>query len=171
VNPEIVTARVNRHEGTKPWDKVLVRVLLALILAILPVAALDAGRFQWSDLPWWVVAVGYGLMTVGMAGVTWAQAVNKFFEVTVRIQTDRGQRVIDTGPYAFIRHPGYASWFPLGVGTALSLGSLWALVPAGLSFLLMALRAHWEDQMLRAELPGYLEYAAKVRYRLLPGVW
>jgi protein-S-isoprenylcysteine O-methyltransferase Ste14 len=97
--------------------------------------------------------------------------VNKFFEVTVRIQTDRGQTVVDTGPYAVVRRPGYASWFPLSVGVALGLGSVRALIPAGLSCLVSILRAQWEDQTLRAELAGYEAYTQRVRYRLIPGVW
>jgi protein-S-isoprenylcysteine O-methyltransferase Ste14 len=122
-------------------------------------------------LPWWAVAVGYALLAAGVIFMTWAQAVNKFFEPTVRIQTDRGQTVIDTGPYAVVRHPGYASWLPLSAGLALCLGSVWALIPAGLSSLVLIVRTHWEDQTLHAELPGYKEYAQRVRYRLLPWVW
>jgi protein-S-isoprenylcysteine O-methyltransferase Ste14 len=97
--------------------------------------------------------------------------VNKFFEPTVRIQTDRGHRVIDTGPYAIVRHPGYAfgSGFFLGMPSAL--GSYWALIPAALVCPLLVLRTIWEDQTLREELPGYKEYAQRVRYRLIPGVW
>jgi protein-S-isoprenylcysteine O-methyltransferase Ste14 len=96
--------------------------------------------------------------------------VNKFFEPTVRIQTDRGHKVIDGGPYALVRHPGYAGGSLLFVGIALCLGSLWALIPAGLASALLVLRPLWEDQTLQAELPGYKEYAQRVRYRLIPGV-
>jgi protein-S-isoprenylcysteine O-methyltransferase Ste14 len=141
VNPEVLAARVNPHEGTKGWDKVLLGLFFLTGLATIPVAALDEGRFHWSALPWWVCLVGYALLLAGMVLLTWAQAVNKFFEPTVRIQADRGQRVIDTGPYAVVPHPGYVSWFPLSAGIALSLGSLWALIPAGLSCLVLILRA------------------------------
>ncbi len=171
VNPELVAARINPHRGTKRWDKVLLGLFLPAFLAIFPVAALDDGRFHWLPLPWWACALGYGLLLLGMVLLTWAQAVNKFFEPTVRIQTDRGQRVIDAGPYAFVRHPGYASCFPLTAGIALTLGSLWALIPAGLSCLVLILRAQWEDQTLQAELAGYKEYTQRVRYRLFPGLW
>jgi protein-S-isoprenylcysteine O-methyltransferase Ste14 len=171
VNPEVVVARSNPHQGTKRWDRILVVFLILALLAIFPAAALDDGRFHWSSLPWWACAVGYSLFLIGIGGMTWAQAVNKFFEPTVRIQSDRGQRVIDDGPYALVRHPGYASCFPLAVGIALSLGSLWALIPSGLSCLVLILRTRWEDQMLQAELAGYKEYAQRVRYRLSPGVW
>jgi protein-S-isoprenylcysteine O-methyltransferase Ste14 len=106
-----------------------------------------------------------------MGIVTWAQAVNKFFEPTVRIQSNRGHTVIDAGPYAFVRHPGYMGGFFFAVGSALSLGSLWALIPAGFAGLLLILRTQWEDQTLQAELAGYTEYAARVRYKLMPAVW
>jgi protein-S-isoprenylcysteine O-methyltransferase Ste14 len=111
------------------------------------------------------------LVIAGMGIGAWAQAVNKFFEPGVRIQADRGHQVIDTGPYAVVRHPGYVSACLFFVGIALSLGSLWALIPALLSCLLLVLRTIWEDRTLRDELPGYGEYARRVRYRLAPGVW
>lgn len=171
VNPELLAARINPHQGTKRWDKVLLGFFFLTALAIFPVAALDDGRFHWFPVPWWVCLLGYVLLLVGIVLLTWVQAVNKFFEPTVRIQTDHGQTVIDTGPYAIVRHPGYLSWFPLAVGIALSLGSLWALIPAGLSCLVLILRTQWEDQTLQAELSGYKEYTQRVRYKLLPGVW
>ena len=107
-----------------------------------------------------------------MAGLTWAESVNKFFEPTVRIQTDRGHKVIDTGPYAIVRHPGYVVGLPALPGHApWRWAPLWALIPAVLLCLLLVLRTIWEDQTLQAELPGYKEYAQRVRYRLVPGVW
>ena len=171
VNPEVVIARSHFHEGTKRWDKVLVSLFLLAFYAIFPVAALDDGRFHWLPLPWWVCFLGYVPMFLGIGIVTWAEAVNRFFEVTVRIQTDRGQQVIDTGPYAIVRHPGYVGGCLLSVGIALALGSLWALIPAGVASLLLILRTKWEDQTLQDELAGYKEYTERVRFRLIPGVW
>jgi len=141
------------------------------MVSILPVAALDDGRFHWLPVPWWVCGIGYVLLIAGLAGMTWAESVNKFFEPTVRIQTDRGHRVIDTGPYAIVRHPGYVSGFLVFIGMPLSLGSLWALIPAILLCPLLVLRTIWEDQTLREELAGYEGYTQRVRYRLIPGVW
>jgi protein-S-isoprenylcysteine O-methyltransferase Ste14 len=115
--------------------------------------------------------LGYALLIIGMVGVTWAESVNKFFETTVRIQTDRGHNVIDTGPYAIVRHPGYVFMCSLLVGIPLALCSLWALIPAVLSCSLLVVRTVLEDKTLRAELPGYVDYAQRVRYRLVPGVW
>jgi protein-S-isoprenylcysteine O-methyltransferase Ste14 len=146
-------------------------LLFVAILAIPPVAGLDDGRFHWSSTPWWVVALGYLMQLACWIGVAWAEAVNRFFEPGVRIQTERGHHVIDTGPYALIRHPGYFAAVLLFVGIALSLGSWWALIPAAFGSLLLVLRTVWEDRTLHAELPGYAAYAQRVRFRLVPGVW
>ena len=126
-NPEIMTARSRVHEGTKGWDRILLGFLIPTMLSIFPVAALDAGRFHWSPEPRWTCLLGYALLLAGIGLTAWAQAVNRFFEPGVRIQTDRGQKVIDSGPYAVVRHPGYVAACLLFVGIALSLGSLWAL--------------------------------------------
>jgi protein-S-isoprenylcysteine O-methyltransferase Ste14 len=171
VNPEIYVARSRIHEGTKRWDVVVVSFLMMAMVAVLVVASLDDGRFHWFPVQRWVRMVGYGLVLVGIALATWAEAVNKFFEPGVRIQKDRGHTVIDTGPYAFIRHPGYCAGHIIIWGTPLALGSLWALIPAGACTGILILRTVWEDQTLQAELPGYKQYAARVRYKMIPGVW
>jgi protein-S-isoprenylcysteine O-methyltransferase Ste14 len=108
---------------------------------------------------------------MGMAITIWAQAVNRFFEPGVRIQTERGHHVVDTGPYAIIRHPGYFAACILFAGTALSLGSWWALGPTAVVVLLLLLRTAWEDRTLKAELPGYADYAQRVRFRWVLGLW
>ncbi len=171
VNPEVIVARSHFHQGTKHWDRILLGFYFPSMLAIVPVAALDEGRFHWFPVPWWICIVGYFLLLAGMVIVTWAEAVNKFFEVTVRIQTDRGHAVIDTGPYALMRHPGYVGGILTALGMALSLGSVWALIPAGIASLVLIVRTGWEDQTLQAELNGYREYALRVRYKLIPGIW
>jgi protein-S-isoprenylcysteine O-methyltransferase Ste14 len=108
VNPEVIAARMNRHQGTKRWDLLLMMTFIMPTIVPIPiVAALDDGRFHWFPVPWWVCVLGYALLIIGMVGVTSAESVNKFFEPTVRIQTDRGHEVFDNGPYAIIRHPGY----------------------------------------------------------------
>ena len=171
VNPDVIAARVNRHGGTKGWDRLLLGILIPAMVSILPVAALDDSRYHWFHLPWWGCVLGYALLITGIVGLTWAESVNRFFEPTVRIQTDRGHRVIDTGPYAIVRHPGYVSGFLVFIGMPLCLGSLWALIPGILLCPLLVLRTIWEDQTLRDELAGYEEYTQRVRYRLIPGVW
>jgi protein-S-isoprenylcysteine O-methyltransferase Ste14 len=171
VNPEVVVARIRFHRGTKRWDIILLCFLLPAVCAVFLVAALDDRRFHWLPVPWWVRGIGYVLFLVGVGIFTWAESVNKFFEPTVRIQMDRGHKVIDTGPYAIVRHPGYVGFMLFSVGGALCLGSLWALIPAGLVCVLLVLRTRREDETLQAELSGYNEYAQTVRYKLIPGVW
>jgi protein-S-isoprenylcysteine O-methyltransferase Ste14 len=171
VNPEIYVARRRIHKGTKRWDLILLCFLAPAMLAILPVAALDDARFHWFPLPTWAIGSGYALLLAGIGLIAWAQAVNRFFEPGVRIQIERGHGVIDTGPYAIVRHPGYVGACLLFAGTALSLGSLWALVPAWLAAAILMLRTHWEDQTLQTELTGYQDYAQRVRFRLIPGLW
>jgi protein-S-isoprenylcysteine O-methyltransferase Ste14 len=172
VNPDVIAGRVNRHQGTKRWDRIFLVILLPTLMAIPILAALDDGRFHWLPVPWWGCVLGYTLLITGMVGLTGAQSVNKFFEPTVRIQTDRGHKVIDTGPYAIIRHPGYAAGYLIFIGMPLALGSLWgALISAILMVPMLLLKTLWEDQTLQDELDGYKEYAQRVRYRLVPGVW
>ena len=170
VNPDLLVAR-SGFRFVKRWDKILVCFMISSLVAILVVAALDSGRFHWLPVPWWACAVGYVLFLFTVWLGTWAATVNKFAEGPVRIQTERGHKVIDTGPYAIVRHPGYVSAMPLSAAIALCLGSVWALIPAGLASALLVLRTQWEDQTLQAELPGYKEYTQRVRYRLVPGVW
>jgi protein-S-isoprenylcysteine O-methyltransferase Ste14 len=170
-NPEVVIARSHYRVDSKRWDKLLLCCYLPATLSILVVAAFDDGRFHWCPVPWTVSLCGLALFLFGFALITWAQSVNKFFESTVRIQSDRGQRVIDSGPYALVRHPGYVGSVWVCIGTALALGSLWALLPAAIAAMLLVLRTHWEDQTLQRELAGYSPYAVRVRYKLFPYAW
>ena len=165
-NPELFVARSKVQKGTKGWDRVLFCLLQALILAIFPMAGLDH-----SPVPVWIIVLGYVLFTVGMAGTAWVMGLNKFAEMSVRIQTERGHRVVDTGPYAFVRHPFYVATFPLLGGMPLALGSYWALIPAAVAGIGLVVRTALEDRTLQRELPGYRDYAGRVRYRLVPGVW
>ncbi|MFK0088686.1 methyltransferase family protein [Pseudomonas sp. NPDC090755] len=171
VNPVIYRARSRIQPGTQAWDKALLALLLPAMTAVLPVAALDAGRWRETALPAWVVLPGYVGVLAGIALAAWAQAVNPFFEPGVRIQSERHQRVIDNGPYRYVRHPGYVAALWLFFGMGLALGSLWALLPAALAAALLVVRTAWEDRLLQAELPGYAGYARRVRWRLVPGVW
>lgn len=172
VNPEIFGAR-NRlaKQGSKGWDIVVASLTMVAIAAILPVAALDNARFSWAPAPGWAIGLGYLLLVASYAGTAWAQAVNRHFEPTVRIQTERGHRVIDTGPYAVMRHPGYIGVVVMSAGIALALGSLWALVPAVVVAVLLAGRTLAEEATLKAELAGYSDYTRRVRYRWVPGLW
>jgi protein-S-isoprenylcysteine O-methyltransferase Ste14 len=170
-NPVIYCARSRFQPGTETWDLILLAVMLPAFVAEVPLATLDAGRMGWSDVPLWVVLIGYVLLVGGIAVTTWAQGVNPFFEPGVRIQRERAQRVITSGPYKFVRHPGYTAAIAMFVGIPLALASWWALLPAALATALLAVRTSWEDRMLQAELSGYVDYASRTRYRLLPGFW
>ena len=169
-NPEIFAARSRIQPGTKAWDYVFIALIVGGFIAVLPVAALDF-RFGWSSVPVWAIVVGYLLFVLSFADQIWAQVVNRHFEPGVRIQSDRGQTVIDTGPYAIVRHPGYIGGVTLGLAMALMLGSWWALVPVAVLAAGTAVRTLLEEQTLRAELPGYTEYTQRVKYRWVPGVW
>jgi len=171
VNPMIYRARSRFQPGTKTWDLVLLTVLFPAILSEIPLASLDAGRMRWSDVPLFVVLIGYVLLVGGIAVTAWAQAVNPFFEPGVRIQTERSQRVITSGPYRFVRHPGYSAAIVMFAGIPLALGSWWALLPAALAIAVLVLRTGLEDRLLRSELSGYAEYVRRTRYRLVPGLW
>lgn len=162
--------RVKIGPGTKRWDKIFLAFYNPLNFAIIIIASLDAGRFGWTtQLPLFVYTIGYVVYVLSNFINLWAMWVNRFFFYTVRIQ--KGQKVVQNGPYRFIRHPGYVGGILLGIGTALVLGSLWASIPAGIIIILLIIRTYLEDTTLQKELPGYAGYAKKVKYRLLPRIW
>jgi protein-S-isoprenylcysteine O-methyltransferase Ste14 len=169
-NPEIFSARSRVQAGTKAWDYIFIVLVMAGFALVLPVAGFDH-RFGWSAMPGWVIGLGYVLFVLSYAGEIWPQAVNRHFEPGVRIQSDRGQTVIDTGPYAIVRHPGYISGALLVLSMPLMLGSWWALLPALMATIALAARTPLEERTLRAELPGYADYTQRVKYRWVPGVW
>lgn len=171
VNPVIFRARSRFQPGTKKWDLILVTMILLAFFAEIPVAAFDAGRMAWSVVPLSAVLLGYILLVGGIAVTAWAQAVNPFFEPGVRIQSERGQRVVTSGPYRIVRHPGYTAAIGMFTGIPLALSSWIALLPAALAIVLLIIRTGWEDRLLQAELPGYSEYARQRRYRLFPAIW
>jgi protein-S-isoprenylcysteine O-methyltransferase Ste14 len=169
---DLVQERLKAGPGMKSWDKVYFIVSTPLWFIMVVVGALDAGRFQWGPrVQPAVVVIGAALFALGQGLFLWAKAVNRFFSAVVRIQTERGQTVVRDGPYRFVRHPGYLSGILFGPAGALVLGSFWALIPAVLSALLLVVRTGLEDKTLRAELPGYSDYARQVRFRLVPGIW
>jgi protein-S-isoprenylcysteine O-methyltransferase Ste14 len=170
--PGLIQERIKPGPGTKRWDKVFMAFFVPLFISVVIVDALDVGRFHWtSPLPPWGYVVGYALFIFSYLFLFWSMWVNPFFSSVVRIQTDRGQTVIQSGPYQFVRHPGYVSGIVWILTNALILGSLWALIPAAVTAVLLIVRTSLEDRTLQNELSGYREYAQKVRYRLLPGVW
>lgn len=170
VNPEIFVARSRIQPGTQSWDYFFIALIVGGFMLVLPVAGLDF-RNGWSAMPSWLVGLGSVLFFLGYAGSIWPVAVNRHFEPGVRIQEDRGQTVIDTGPYAIVRHPGYSAAMLLILGMALMLASYWALIPAVVAILATAVRTVLEERTLHAGLPGYTAYTQRVKYRWVPGVW
>jgi protein-S-isoprenylcysteine O-methyltransferase Ste14 len=148
------------------------RIFTLAVFAHWIVAGLDRGRFHWSDsVPGWLQAAALIVFAAGYALCFWAMVVNRFFSSVVRIQDDRGQYVVTTGPYAFIRHPGYAAGILIVVASGVALGSWLAALLAVASLPFLLYRAITEDRVLQLELPGYRDYAARVRWRLVPGLW
>ncbi|MHB0857659.1 MAG: methyltransferase family protein [Anaerolineae bacterium] len=169
---DLQAERSTMQQGSKRWD-----IALALIvarfgpLAVLLTAGLDR-RFGWSgNLAAGLQALGLLLTALGVVFTTWAMLSNRFFSALVRIQTDRGHTVVSTGPYALVRHPGYLGASVAQLAMPLALSSWWAMLPALVTLAVLVVRTTLEDRTLQAELPGYREYAQRVRYRLLPGVW
>ena len=174
MNPELLNQRGlwKKKKDAKSWDRKLVMLFGLFGFYLLPlVMGLDVGRYGWSNLGLWATILGTLLFSLGWLLITWAMLVNTHFEVTVRIQTDRNHKVVTTGPYAIVRHPGYVGAGLWALGSPLVVGSLYGLIPAALTVLILVIRTHREDRTLQAELPGYADYAKKVKYRLLPGVW
>jgi len=168
----LLKERFKPGPGTKKWDYVFLALHLPVTYAIPLVAALDGGRYHWtSEFPLWVKVLAFAGIFSGYSLVILSVWTNQFFSSAVRIQNDRGHYVIDKGPYAFVRHPGYTASILSALCIAIALNSLWALIPAGLYALMFITRTVLEDNTLLKELPGYADYAARVRYRLLPGIW
>jgi protein-S-isoprenylcysteine O-methyltransferase Ste14 len=155
----------------KPWDKIFMAVMVALWFGWLVLMGLDAGRFHWSHLPLAVQIAGVGLIGLGSYLVYLTFKTNSYAAPVVKIQKERGHRVVTTGPYAYVRHPMYAGALGLVLGAPLLLGSWWGVAGAVVLILVIAMRAVLEERALQAELDGYADYAARVRYRLVPHLW
>jgi len=173
-HPGLMAERQNKEaaQSAKAWDKVLAPLMaLSVSFPLVIVAGLDH-RFGWSpEFPLWLIVLGFLLISLGYAFAAWALAENRFFSSVVRIQTDRGHVVCDSGPYRYVRHPGYAGNILPLFGIVLALGSVWTLIPAVVASLISVIRTVLEDQTLQEELPGYRDYAQHVRYRLIPGIY
>lgn len=173
-NPTLIMGRAQSitKQDIKAWDKVLMPAGLVMqYVVLLAVIGLDVGRFQWSSLGIPYAVVGFVLLVLGAVLGVWAAISNPYYEAVVRIQKDRDQKVVTTGPYRIVRHPGYIGASLGAVSTPLIIGSVFGLVPAGIIVILLLVRTALEDKTLRNELDGYAEYADKVKYRLLPWVW
>jgi protein-S-isoprenylcysteine O-methyltransferase Ste14 len=172
-HPDILAerARSMEMEGAKSWDKTLAPLLAFGLLLLLIVAGADRS-FGWTT-PFTLNAKLAAVLVIilGFAFGSWALIENKFFSGVVRIQMDRGHHVVTTGPYRFVRHPGYAGALWTYIAMPVLFDSLWAFIPAVLLVGVLVLRTSLEDRTLQAELPGYADYARRTRYRLFPGIW
>ncbi len=175
-NPVVLRRRtvVNRERlrGTKIWDHLWGASTILCVYAVYVVLTGDfntpARRLGLPGLVW---LLGSTFFVSGWILVSWSMIANPFFEKTVRIQRELGHRVVDSGTYAFVRHPGYVGASAIILSTPVLFGSVWTALPIGVMELLLVIRTLLEDRMLHAELPGYAEYATKVRFRLIPYVW
>jgi protein-S-isoprenylcysteine O-methyltransferase Ste14 len=170
-SPDLINERGRRAENIKGWDKVLISIYSLLLFTMPVVAGLDAVRFEWSAMPLALHVVGLVGFIPAMVMPLWAMSANAYLSTMVRIQDDRGHQVVTTGPYRYVRHPMYVGTTFFGLCIPLVLGSWWTFVPCGLIVVVFVIRTALEDKTLREELPGYAEYAQRVRYRLLPGLW
>jgi protein-S-isoprenylcysteine O-methyltransferase Ste14 len=169
---EVIAERLAPGEGQKTWDKIYFAVTTPLFFVTMLIGGLDAGRYGWSPkFSWWVYVLSTLVYLFGQVIFLWAKRTNRFFSAVVRIQKDRGQKVCQEGPYKYVRHPGYIGGIFFTILTPILLGSLWGLIPQGIVIVYMIVRTKLEDDTLKKELPGYVEFAKKVKYRLVPGIW
>jgi len=172
-NPDLLDERMKSPFSADQTlrDRIVMIAIEISFFGWLVFMGLDARRFGWSQTPLWAQGLGAVLIIVAFYGWIEVLRANSFASVKVRLQPERGQTVISTGPYAVVRHPMYAYALLLMIGAPLLLGSLWGLLGLVLFLPLMAARARGEEALLKQGPPGYREYTAKVRFRLVPGLW
>lgn len=169
---ELMTERSKVGKDTKSWDKLILGLSGVTFLISVVIAGLDSGRFQWSPhFHWSITVLGIILTIFGQVIFLTARNENKYFSSVVRIQTDRGHSVCDTGIYKFVRHPGYFGMTISLAALPLLTGSVWSTIPIIIAIILLFIRTYFEDETLKKELPGYSDYIQKTRQRLIPGIW
>ena len=169
-HPDALARRMNGGPGkeTRPVQKLVMWCILASVMATAVVSALD-WRFGWSHVPTAVVILGNVVVGVSLVAAQWVVIQNNFAGASISVEAD--QPVISTGLYGVVRHPMYICALIMMVATPPALGSYWGLIPVIASVPILTARIFDEEKLLRAELPGYTEYAHKVRYRLIPYIW
>jgi len=169
--PELISERGRTKENVEKWDRLISGLIIFPWLALYIVSGLDI-RFGLSlELAAWIHITGLVIYLLGNAFVSWAMISNIYFSTAVRIQYDRGHTVSNSGPYRLIRHPGCMGMIIYLLASPIILGSIWALIPASLTVILFIIRTALEDNTLKNKLEGYKEYAERVKYRLIPGIW
>ena len=171
INPELIRERLKPPKDAKGWDRAIMSIFRLTTLARYILAGLDQ-RYGWTvGFPVAAQVAGLVVCVLSYALLAWAMTTNAYFSQLVRIQSERGQVVVMHGPYRFVRHPAYVGMIVFELAMAILLASWPALAASGFGAMLLILRTALEDRTLQAELPGYVEYAQRVRYRLVPGVW
>jgi protein-S-isoprenylcysteine O-methyltransferase Ste14 len=171
-NPGLLQERMRLGTSDQQvWDKALFPLIQAYLLVWLVFMSLDAAHFHWSVLPTWLQIIGAIILLCSFCLLFLTFRENSYLSPVVRIQDERGQTVISTGPYHYVRHPMYSAILIFVVGTSLLLGSGYGVLVGLLGMLILARRAVLEESTLSRELPGYAEYRSKVRYRLIPLIW
>lgn len=172
LDPDLMNERSKPGEGAKNWDKLILGLSFLATISMYIVAGLDSGRYQWSpDFHWSIYLLGFLLTIIGQLLFLIAQKQNNFFSTTVRIQTDRGHTVCESGLYKVVRHPAYLGSVIQTIGFPLIFGSLWSIIPVSILIIFLLTRTYLEDKTLKNELKGYAEYTSKTRYRLIPYLW
>ena len=172
LDPDLMNERSKPGEGVKKWDKLILGLSFLATIGMYIIAGLDSGRFHWSpDFHWSIFIFGIMLTIIGQLLFLIAQKQNNFFSSTVRIQTDRGHTVCESGLYKVVRHPAYLGSVIQAIGFPLLFGSMWSIIPVSISIILLITRTYLEDKTLKKELKGYPEYILKTRYRLIPYLW
>ena len=172
-DPDLLNERLGSliQREQKTWDKLFMVVMLTLWTGWYVLMGIDAKRYHWSDVPLYAHAIGFVLLCLGAYLVWLTLRANSYAAPVVKIQKERGHKVVTTGPYAYVRHPMYAGGLLFIAGAPLVLGSWWGLAAAAGIFVLLGVRAVLEERTLKAELDGYADYAKRVRYRLVPHLW
>ncbi len=172
-NPDLLRERMGRlvRSDQKPWDKIWMPAFQVLTFAWVILIALDAARYHWSQVPSWLQFVGVILLLGAYSLFFLTFRENTYLSTVVRIQKERGHKVIDTGPYRYVRHPMYVGMILFFIGTPLLLGSWYGLIGGLTLIVILARRAVLEERMLRNELPGYEAYMQKVKFRFVPRLW
>ncbi|MBN1825122.1 MAG: isoprenylcysteine carboxylmethyltransferase family protein [Candidatus Eisenbacteria bacterium] len=170
-DPEQLRERSRIARNVKRWDKIILAVYTALLPPVFILAGFDAGRFRWSKVPFGVQVSAWAGLLVCVALIFWTVTTNTYLSRLARIQEERGQVVVTSGPYRYIRHPMYLGILIFFLCLGPALGSWYTLIPGLAIDVLFVVRTAKEDEMLREELVGYEDYARRVSYRLIPGVW
>lgn len=172
VNPDLFNRRGELKKDAKLWDQFIMRAHNIILVIVIPIiAGLDYGRFNWSYLNKYFLIPGFVLFYLSNIIVLWSMIVNNHFEATVRIQKDIGHKVICSGPYKFVRHPGYLGGILYAVSVPMIFGSIYAYIPAILGIIIFLIRTGLEDSTLQKELEGYKDFTKQTKYRLFPGIW